>query len=270
MTSSPLVVVPVCREVATAFDSISLTHLRTHLCGHEIAFIGPSGLSRYWTEYEFVDFPDQFFRSRHSYNELMLSEGFYRRFENFSHILIYQLDALVFRDELAHWCDRPYDYLGATFYRDLIERADNYSWPYARIACCNGGFSLRRVDAFLVHLTERRSTLAAACSCLARCDLRAASLLLRYRMHLGPMRYKPHESLNEDVYFGLFSKMIKPSLRTPPPDESDRFAFENLPQELIRRAGGILPFGCHAWYKSRDSLDFWRPHLLGDIRDLTL
>lgn len=265
----PVVIVPVYQRLPSAFDQTSLSHLQFYLSDHEVVYIGPAELRPYWTEYEFVSFPDSYFQSRLQYNRLMLSVDLYRRFNQFSHMLIYQLDALVFKDELLFWCEQPYDYIGATFYRDLIEKADSYRWTYAKRACCNGGFSLRRVDAFLEHLTTRGSTLAAACSCVARGDFRAASLLFRYRKHLSPTRYRPHESLNEDVYFGVFSELIPPTLRTPPPNESDRFAFENIPREVLRRAAGVLPFGCHAWYKSMETLEFWRPHLIGEIPELS-
>jgi len=265
LSSKPAVVVPVYRNKATPFDRISLAHLGKFLAAYDVFYIGPRDVSPFWKEYEFVVFPDRYFQSRLAYNRLMLDESLYARFSGYSHILIYQLDAAVFRDELLFWCDRPYDYIGATFYSDLIERADGYRWRYAKCACCNGGFSLRRVDAFLRHLRTRDSTLVATARCIARGDLNGASQLLRYRRHLSPTRYQPHESLNEDVYYGVFSKFIRPALRTPSPDVSDRFAFENIPHEVFERAGKAMPFGCHAWYKSDETLTFWRPHLIGDI-----
>lgn len=264
ITERPVVVIPVYRQDDTNFDRVSLAHLRKYLGGYEIMAAGPPGLAWHREEFDYEEFPAQFFRSRDDYNRLLLSEQFYRRFSAFSHILIYQLDALVFRDELAYWCRQPFDYIGATFYRDLIERVDRYKWPYAKEACCNGGFSLRCVDSFLTHLTTRPTTAKAAMINLARLKVPSSLRLLRYRNHLNPQRYLAHESLNEDVYYGVFSRQIGPPLRIPPPEISNRFAYENIPDEVFERAGRVLPFGCHAWYKTDASLQFWRPHLLHD------
>lgn len=43
----------------------------------------------------------------------MLSAEFYERFLAWDYILLCQTDAFVFRDELADWCARGYDYIGA-------------------------------------------------------------------------------------------------------------------------------------------------------------
>jgi hypothetical protein len=264
VTERPIIIIPVYREADTEFDLVSLTHLRQFLSGYEITAVGPPRLEWHRDEFAYQEFPGEFFGSRDDYNRLMLSESFYRKFSAFSHMLIYQLDALVFRDELDYWCRQPFDYIGATFYRDLIEQVDKYKWPYAKVACCNGGFSLRRIDTFLTHLTRRPSTARAALANLARLKVRSSLRLLQYRNHLNPQRYLPHESLNEDVYYGVFSQAIGPPLRIPSPEISNLFAYENIPDAVFERAGRVLPFGCHAWYKTDASLQFWLPHLLYD------
>jgi len=43
----------------------------------------------------------------------MMSPAFYDAFKAFDYILIYQLDAFVFRDELEYFCSLGYDYIGA-------------------------------------------------------------------------------------------------------------------------------------------------------------
>lgn len=266
----PIVVVPVYRTHASRLEQVSLAHLREFLGKYQISFIGPGWLSQYWPEHDFIEFPDEYFRSRYDYNRLLLSPLFYRRFAEYTHVLVYQLDALVFSDELLSWCAEPYDYIGATFYRDLIEQADGYRWRYSRVACCNGGLSLRRVEAFLAHLEGRRSLAAAVARRMSRLDFKGAALILRYRPYLNPSRPRHHESLNEDVYFGVFSPLIEPSLRLPPSEVSNKFAFENVPNEVFERAKRVMPFGCHAFYKSQATLDFWRPHLVVAARDLGL
>jgi hypothetical protein len=56
-------------------------------------------------------FPKRYFENIEGYNELLLSASFYERFLDTKYILIYQLDAFVFKDELQEWCDKGYDYI---------------------------------------------------------------------------------------------------------------------------------------------------------------
>ena len=48
----------------------------------------------------------------------MVSPLFYLNFKKYRYLLIYQLDALVFRDELLEWCSKEIDYIG--FYEKPI------------------------------------------------------------------------------------------------------------------------------------------------------
>ena len=80
----------------------------------------------------------------------MLSSEFYRRFSKFEYILIYQLDAFVFKDQLNYWCKKGYDYIGAPWFEGfhLTKTGVNI------IGVGNGGFSLRRVKTH-IDLTGR-------------------------------------------------------------------------------------------------------------------
>lgn len=85
--------------------------------------------SSYWNQ-----LPD----GRRGYSPLMCAPGLYRQLDAYSHVLVYQPDAVVFSDDLPEFCALPYDYLGAPN-KDLEP-------------VLNGGLSLRRVDAFLAVL----------------------------------------------------------------------------------------------------------------------
>ena len=61
--------------------------------------------------YEVV--PGCMLQSVGTYNQMMVERDFYKRFVEYEYILIYQLDAFVFRDELEQFCDYGYDYIGA-------------------------------------------------------------------------------------------------------------------------------------------------------------
>ena len=57
-------------------------------------------------------------------------------------MLIYQLDACVFRDELKYWCEKKYDYIGAPIF--WAYNSNKFSNKVAGIG--NGGFSLRKIS----------------------------------------------------------------------------------------------------------------------------
>jgi len=67
-----------------------------------------------------VRFHGRFLTCPYSYNRLLMSACFYRSFRRFPHILVCQLDCLVFRDELEDWCAKDFDYVGSLW-------LDNYS-----------------------------------------------------------------------------------------------------------------------------------------------
>jgi len=99
----------------------------------------------------------------------MLSLEFYKRFLNYKFILIYQLDAFVFNDELAFWCNKDYDYIGApwsdissrSIFKELRSKLPlRYKYYYIRKLSNinkfvgNGGFSLRKVVSRLLLLAK--------------------------------------------------------------------------------------------------------------------
>ena len=55
--------------------------------------------------------PDKWLYSVSSYNQMMLNIEFYKRFEKYRFILLYQLDAFVFSDKLQEMCALGYDYI---------------------------------------------------------------------------------------------------------------------------------------------------------------
>ena len=85
-----------CMSVLSDYDIYLVTHDNIDLS--EI-------LSAYPT-LKTVFFDKDYFTSVKSYNRLVLSENFYAAFEKYEYMLIYQLDAFVFRDELKEWCEQ--------------------------------------------------------------------------------------------------------------------------------------------------------------------
>ncbi len=262
MDINPVVIIPVYKPVIHPYEQISLLHAHQYLSRYRLVTIQPESLHYSLPGLDPVTFPDHFFQGRDGYNQLMLSAKFYERFQQHSHMLIYQLDALVFRDELMDWCAMEIDYIGASWYPDLIKKYEHMDWPYASKGCGNGGFSLRRVEAFLRHLSNRKPVQQQITKEIESRNLAEATLLARYQQYLDPTQYNNHESLNEDVYFGVFAPIFDHAFRVALPEMGDRFSFEYAPNGLYQKNGGHIPFGCHAWYKFPDSIEFWTPYLL--------
>lgn len=149
------IVVPIYKEFVdlSEGEKYSLNQLYSKLEHHPICFIGPRKID--WEIYingalrtkllpKLKFFNSRYFANIGGYNNLLLSRSFYQSFKKFEYILIYQLDALVFKDELDYWCGKNYDYIGAPWFE---------GWGHAQndseiVGVGNGGFSLRKIKTF--------------------------------------------------------------------------------------------------------------------------
>ena len=242
-----VVAIPVYRDRLTSLEALSVARCLDVLGRHPVRVVAPEGLAvpapldRFPAE----RFPPMCFSGIEAYSALMLSPDFYRRFRAFGYVLIHQLDAFVFRDELSDWCARGYDYVGAPWigedWPNLAETRQGLPFwtrsrlfrflPRVKYEVGNGGFSLRKVSSMY----------------------RAAAWLRRTKRAWG--------GRNEDGFFGIAVPECWwwAGYRIPPAAEAMRFAFETRPSDCYAQTGGRLPFGCHGW----DKIDpaFWHPHL---------
>lgn len=252
------IVVPVYRNTISALEEVALQQCQKVFAGYDRILVKPQSLdvSELTTKYGFskaVSFTDDYFAGIQGYNKLMLSDEFYGRFLNYEYILIYQLDAFAFRDELPYWCSRDIDYVGAPWlqvhgYPDLLKAVKSriQMLYHARFdiqkngrptdvqfvnRVGNGGFSLRRVKKF-----------------------RELSIRLKPQME----RYLASDDhyLNEDAFWSIEVNRKKKLLNIPNYKKASLFAFENAPLKSLKFTKNKLPFGCHAWDKH---LDFWQP-----------
>ncbi len=254
------VVIPLYKEHISAYEQISLQQCGKVLKGYPVTFIMPHSLNpdRYLPAcggFRIERFEDHYFSGTDGYNRLMTSASFYRRFLDFRFILIYQLDAFVFRDDLSYWCAQNYDYIGApwlerpatgTFidkwlfrYRSYRDYKNNRRQPgtmlpvtsqfYNKVG--NGGFSLRNV-----------SKMAEICS----------QMKAEIEFYSG----NDHHYFNEDVFWSLEVNRKMNRLNIPDYKTALRFSIEGNPEYAIEVNKNRLPFGCHAWdiYAG-----FWRP-----------
>ena len=278
------VVIPVYRDPLTRAEQAALDQCVSVLRRYPISIVTPERLDagdllRHHPQLRNETFPDEFFVSAYSYNKLMLSDEFYARFAGYEYILVHQLDAFVFSDQLHDGCMRGYDYVGAPWiwsprrptlpYRlymaalrrlcRLIDRPrpddpppDKFFQRQLCYATGNGGLSLRRV--------------ARMRQVLARFPRRAEI----YR-NGKPATWaeRPRGRLGEDVFFSIEANRYWRHVKTPGLAIAVRFAWETGPPIAARLTGGQLPFGCHGWDKLH--VDHWRPVFAGlgyDLDDL--
>jgi hypothetical protein len=266
------IVVPIYKPELAADEEVSMSSIRRHLSGHGICLVAPESLdlSSVLKVGETTErFPDEFFSGITGYNRLLTSSEFYERFAEYSHILVTQLDCLVFRDELSDWMRAGYDYIAAPWFMEFLEKPERGLWRVG-----NGGFSLRNVQSFLRILRKKvpKASLYPQCGSnpweptLPKQDAgRYRWRTLRNRL-LNPLvelvcieqearGYRHHE----DLFWSLEAGKIDGSFRVASAEEALPFAFEMAPRWCFEKNKRELPFGCHAW--ARYDRAFWEERL---------
>ncbi len=258
------VVVPFYQTHLTAGEEISLKHLRHYLGAFDLFLVAPESLAITLKGFAVKRFPDRFFRNLDTYSALLLWKDFYESFDDYEHILIYQLDALVFSDGLLEWCDKDFDYIGAPWFISPQTTAAN---DFARVG--NGGLSLRRVSSFLKVLNSPNYFLTPI-------DLWRAFMegKPKYIKHINRWRKRAmvlpdlRRCLtddtefvgNEDGFWSFRAQNYYENFKVATPAEGFAFSFETEPRRCYEINNYQLPFGCHAW--QRYDRAFWEPFLL--------
>lgn len=236
------ITIPVYKKIPEPFEELALQQCMKVLGNYQIIFFAPVSLDISFYEAktsgkaQVERFDDAFFRDIMGYNKLMLSIEFYKRFEAYEYLLIYQLDAFIFKDDLKEWCMKGYDYVGApwigwewsTWYsRSLtFPRRVLYKLGFRKFNMVgNGGFSLRKIKPAINNLKLFRKSVA---------------------------RFKQ----NEDYFFSFFINSYNPFFRVAPFKEALNFAFDENPKLAFEKNNGKLPMACHAWMRYPE---FWNP-----------
>lgn len=240
------VVIPIYKMELLETEKTSLAQCRSILDKYDIIFACPKGFDPNGeiTKSKKEEFNIKYFKSLAGYNQLMLQSHFYERFLNYDYILIYQLDAFVFRDELEHWCAKDYDYIGApwiasnnTFSKLLkpftSSRLKKREPIFYKVG--NGGFSLRKTKTFFNISTELRDTI---------------------NYHLEGKTEELYAI--EDVFWSLKVPEYYPEFSIPDYKEAIKFAIDRKPAIALKMNNNKLPFGCHGITKPKVA-KFWAP-----------
>jgi hypothetical protein len=257
------------RKELTSDEQISFNHLTHYLKDYDKYLVIPEILDVNLPGCMLKRFDNQYFGSVEAYTRLMLTEQFYRAFQDYKYILIYHLDALVLSDRLSEWCETDLDYIGPPWFP-----CDDSPWVKTpRVG--NGGLSLRKIGTFLgvfhsekywVDPNEYWHALYADKPAHVRMlnwPRKFAKRLLPFnnaRREMAQWHLRPDGTRNEDHFWSDRAIHYYPELKVASFDIGLRFAFEVAPRLCYELNQRKLPFGCHAW--PRYDRGFWEPYLL--------
>ena len=238
-----IVVIPVYKLWLSESEIISLNRCYKILSNYDIVFVAPLSLTAEYLENKTTfRFDDFYFQNIKGYNTLMLSSLFYEAFSKYEYMLVYQLDAFVFSDKLLYWCNKNLDYIGASWvakkrgfrngirqnisvqkYLKTLKNKQNFECDlqldllsFKRVG--NGGFSLRKIDAF-IKITKKYS-------------------------HW--IQKIIENEIPEDTFWGVLLNLYQANLITVGTyRQGISFAFEMNPARAYRLNWNCLPFGCH-------------------------
>lgn len=267
-----IVAIPVYKKEISEEERASLIQAAKILSTYPFVLICPEGLDtteyrlimeHYHCNYSVESFLPEFFESVQTYSQLMLSLDFYQRFANTEYMLIYQLDAWVFRDELEYWCKQDYDYIGAPWFvgfEAVQQCSEKVSFlPFAG----NGGFSLRKIPSFIEILSKVRLKKYNMKRWKTYFDLykenkkrrKFLKVLKLYLSYTNSLQFY-FDNNNEDLVIVECFKKIKPKFKLAEYSTAMKFSFEVHPEKLYQLNNHQLPFGCHAFWKYDYS--FWQ------------
>ncbi len=227
-----IVVVPVYREMHS-LEVISLQQAVRIFQEEPLCLVTPMSLDvssfHRYGKFLVERFDNHCFQGIAEYSKLLLNPKFYERFSSYDYLLIYQLDAFVFRDALPYFCSLGYDYYGAPW------RLTNWCHRLAENAVGNGGLSLRHVR----HTIE---------------------MLRSYREIIERDWLPKMFPVGEDIFFGWAGAQRDSGYQTCPLEVAEKFAFECDVRHAFRTlTKETLPFGIHKWYQ--EDFQVWRPYI---------
>mgnify|MGYP003294219307 CR=1 FL=1 len=208
------------------------------------------------------NFDKYYFDDIEGYNQLMLSYQFYNRFRKYKYMLLYQLDAFVFRDELDYWCKMGYDYIGAPWFTEY----SSYEIGADLWHVGNGGVSLRNISTMRRIFFDYLPLLSFSQVWNNMMNVpisarKVISFILRCFGYRNTITYfKKMYDVNEDIFISLCLEKIGVNILIPHFNVAMHFAFEKSPSYLYTQTNNKLPFVCHAWHKYEYNT-FWKKYI---------
>ena len=264
-----VIVVPIYKSIPSTEERLSFVQLLKILSKHTITIITYRTLNlEFYIELankkniniNTLYFEESDFESLKSYNHLCLNADFYKHFQEFDYMLIYQLDCFVFRDELFEWCEKGYDYVGAPWFTENTSYEEGGElWKVG-----NGGLSLRKVSTFIQTLEYKKNVYSFKRAYKIN-KAKGGSFIDLFKMVVFGKNNRMKVLLQtwddaEDIFYCLVLENTKLKLNVPSVEEAMNFAFEKSPEYLFKLNNQRLSFGCHAWQKYQFN-EFWKDYI---------
>lgn len=232
------------RIVLICPKNLNIQHYKKLVPEIEIDFINPKWQSNY-----------------RMFNRLKINPLLYKRYKEYKYILFYELDAWVFKDELAYWCNQGYDYIGAPWY-DGYSTANEES---AFVGVGNGGFSLRKTKSHLKalytfsYIVSPKMLFDNLINSNKLTIRKIVSFIFDLTIRNNTFYLFNKSQLNEDSYWCFIIAKKFNWFKIPGEEIASKFSTELNSKMLYFKNNKQLPFGCHAWEKY-DS-EFWSNYI---------
>lgn len=256
------IVIPFHKASVSKNEKISIKHLNHYLGRYDKYLVLPEKIPN--IKYPILNtkkifyFPDEYFASVPKYCEMINLEEFYINFKDYEYVLLYQLDVLVFSDQLKYWCEQGYDYIGAPWFNPTIGRLSCKKGSV--LSGANGGFSLRKVNSFLkvIRLAKNEATRYSNNPLIRK--LWFVLAVLTGQSHRKWLKAEPVcYPFNEDGFWSYEAPKYLKDFKVAPFKVALKFGFEVSPKKYFKLNNSRLPFGCHAWEKY--GKEFWKPYI---------
>ena len=250
------IIIPIYKLELSNTEQMSLKQCLKLLGDFDIVFAQPESLDtsslNYNGKIRSEKFPDHYFKTVYGYNSLMLCDAFYKRFLDYKHMLVYQLDAFVFKNELLNWCNKNYDYIGApwiaspnTVLRKILNVFESKRKKERRkifFKVGNGGLSLRNISKSYIIAKQMKDEIA-----------------------INLKRDKGDFYIMEDVFWSITVPKHYPDFIIPHYKEALGFAMDRKPALALKLNDNKLPFGCHGFEKPKVA-SFWKDILISNFK----
>lgn len=267
LRSRPVVVIPVHLPRPSPSEIVSLRQCGKVLANRDIVILAPKNLDlgayrELLPRAADLGVEPHWMASIKAYNQMMISPLVFNALDGHTHMILHEPDAIVIRDEIDHWCNQPFDYIGAPWF----EGWDTPAADAPVIGVGNLGFSFHRLS------TSRRVTASRRrwypYSTVAKNLIKGlggnGEQLRRGLIGLGSggLLSGAHKLCDEhcDIFWSFTVPKIETTFRIPPADIAVQFAWEVLPSRCMEMCRGSLPFGIHGWAKYE--FEFLLPHLI--------
>jgi hypothetical protein len=223
--------------------------------GHrDIYLITPQGINTdayqsIFPNLKILEVPAMHMSSHQAYNQLMISPDLFQYFNQYSHILIHEPDAIVFRDDLDFWCNQDFDYIGAPWFEKSKEGVYHLK--------ATGNFGLALINTLSVNRLFLENPRWYSVTMIIRdifrgfrCKKVALSRALKACGDSGTIAgardlYEGHC----DIFWSYLVPKVAPSFKVAPPQDALSFSWETHLERCAELNKNQLPFGIHAWAK---------------------